>query len=111
MMISFAWTTDDFLAGRKTATRRFWTDEYAEKWWRNVQKRNNIADAYDKNPRFGGKKIGEIRVRQKPFRQPLGEMTGQDLKEEGTLWKSIEEFVEMMGGPDKIPFVIKFDKI
>src|ERR1017187_9332438 len=53
MIVSFAWTTAAFLAGRKTRTRRLWDDQYAAKF--------HIGDtiqAYDKTPRAHGKLIG-----------------------------------------------------
>lgn len=105
MNISFAWTTDDFLAGRKTATRRFWDDEYAKRF-----PVGSTHSAWNKSPRFKGVKIGTVKVRE-IFKQPLSRMTESDLKEEGTLWSSVGEYVEMMlsQGKGDTPWVVKFD--
>ena len=56
-IISFAWTTDAFLAGRKTKTRRTWSWKYAQRF-----KPGDICKAYDRQPRFGGKPIGFIKI-------------------------------------------------
>jgi hypothetical protein len=106
MIISFAWTTDVFLQGRKTATRRHWDDKYAQRF-----KPRMIVDAYDKNPRIGGKKIGQIKV-TKIYKQRLGDMTEDDLtKEGGLLWDTLDDFVKMLGGEDKIVWVLEFEKV
>lgn len=57
MIISFAWTSEAFKAGRKTKTRREWTEDYANRF-----KIGDICKAYDRQPRFGGKQIGELIV-------------------------------------------------
>ncbi len=110
MWISFAWTTEVFLAGIKTATRRFWTDDYARKFWNQVQKDGYKAIACDRSPRFKGKPIGMIIDVREPFRQNLKEFTYQDEIEEGHLWGTPEKYVEMMlsQGKGDCPYVIKF---
>lgn len=61
MILSFAWTTDAFVLGDKTVTRRDYDDAYLARWQRAAE--SGVAqDAYDKSPRFGGKKVGEIVV-------------------------------------------------
>ena len=107
MIISFAWTTADFIAGRKTATRRFWNNLYAAKF-----PVGSVHKAYDKSPRFGGKQIGLIRITA-CFKQFLEEMTSDDLAQEGTLWSSVDEYVYMMcaQGKGNYPWVIKFEKL
>lgn len=109
--ISFAWTSSAFLEGIKAVTRRFWTDDYAERFWRIAQRNDMRAIACDKSPRFGGKKIGLIRLKRKPCRQRLGLMTDADEKKEGGLWGNAENFIEAMGGSEKMPYVIEFDPI
>lgn len=110
MYISFAWTTDVWKKGLKTATRRFWTDEYAEKWWCQVVKDGYKALAYDRSPRFKGKRIGTIVDVQQPFLQNLKYFTAADEIEEGHLWGTPEKYVEMMlsQGKGDCPYVIKF---
>lgn len=113
MFISFAWTTEVWKKGLKTATRRFWTDQYAAMWWRQVKKDNYRAVAMDKNPRFKGQRIGLIVEVKEPFRQNLNLFTAQDEIEEGHLWGTPEKYVEMMlsQGKGDCPYVIKFEPL
>jgi len=55
--ISFAWTTDALLAGRKTCTCRDWDADYAARF-----KAGDLIAAYDRSPRFKGKQIGTLRL-------------------------------------------------
>ena len=43
-IISFAWTTEALIQGKKTQTRRFWKDRYAKSF-----KKGDLIQAYDKN--------------------------------------------------------------
>ncbi|AXR64547.1 hypothetical protein [Leptospira mayottensis] len=79
-IISFGYTAAPLLAGRKTITRREWKDEYALKFHPG-----EIVQAYDKQPRFGGKKIGEIRISWIIKQSPLL-MPDSDYEEEGFAW-------------------------
>jgi hypothetical protein len=56
-IISYAWTLPALLARRKTRTRRQWIDSYASRF-----KVGMLCAAYDKSPRFRGKKVGVIRI-------------------------------------------------
>ena len=108
MIISFAWTTKALLANKKSETRRFWTDEYAAKF-----KAGMIVDAYDKSARFGGKKVATIRLVKAPYKEPLSEMSDESFEAEGgtMLWKDKAEYIEMMGGKEKVPWVVKFELV
>lgn len=53
MILSFAWTWPAFVAQAKSVTRRAWKPNYAERW-----KGGTEFDAYDRSPRFKGRKIG-----------------------------------------------------
>lgn len=81
MIISFAWTTAALLAGRKRRTRRYWTPEYAARF-----KPGSLHDAYDRSPRFRGKKIGTVRVVRRPYEQHASQMTEEDYEAEGFRW-------------------------
>lgn len=111
MIVSFAWTTEALLAGRKTCTRRMWNDEYFDRWVAAWRRGRHIHDTYDKSPRFGGKKIGEIRLTREPYRERLADMPESDVVEEGGLWKDKAEFIELFGSPDLTPVVIRFELI
>ncbi len=102
-IISFAWTTMAFLSGNKTETRRDWTDSYAKSFHKG-----DIVQAYDKNPRSGGKLIGLIKLTEEPSKQWLHDMTDADEVAEGHLWGSADKFREAMG-KDREVWVIKFD--
>ena len=54
MIVSFAWTTDAFMADRKSRTRREWNECHA----RQVIPGKTLIQAYDKIPIAGGKQIG-----------------------------------------------------
>lgn len=56
-IISFAWTTDALRAGRKTATCRDWSPEYARRF-----RAGDLVAAYDRQPRFKGRQVGTIRL-------------------------------------------------
>lgn len=56
-IISFAYTTAALLAGQKTVTRRYWKPTHAASF-----KPGEIVQAWDKSPRFGGKKVAEIKI-------------------------------------------------
>jgi hypothetical protein len=85
MWISFAWTTDALLALRKTCTRRNWTDDYATKFIRAYD-RGESVDAYNKNPRNGGKKVGQIRLTCAPYKESMGKFPAADYENEGFMW-------------------------
>lgn len=76
-MISFAYTTPAFLARRKTVTRRDWDDDYARSFMVG-----RVFSAFDKQPRFGGVRIGRARV-VAIDKQPLVQMPDSDYEAEG----------------------------
>lgn len=105
MIISFAWTIQALLDEKKTVTRRDWDDKYA----RRLHK-GDIVDAYDKNPRAGGKHIADIKITKEPYRQCLHDVTDEDVIKEGGLWGSGKKYQEMMGD-DRQVWVIEFKLI
>ena len=76
--ISFNWTVTAFLAGVKTVTRRDWKDIYAKTF-----KKGEIVAAYNKQRRFGGKKIGLIKLTQAPYKENTADIPYDDWFEEG----------------------------
>jgi len=77
-IISFAWTTPALLAGRKTCTRRDWDAAYASQF-----RPGDVVAAYDKSPRYGGKKVAEVAVVRAPYQEPLAAMPDEDYEAEG----------------------------
>lgn len=77
-IISFAWTAPALLAGHKTCTRRAWTEAYAQRF-----KQGDLVAAYDRNPRFGGKKVATIRLTRAPYLENTADMPPADYRNEG----------------------------
>ncbi len=92
LIISFAWTAPQLLAGKKTVTRRAWDDHYAERFIRALERGEEIQ-AYDKSPRYKGKCVGFCRLIS-VRKMPLDIMTDDDELREGGLWGSAKAFIE-----------------
>ena len=102
-IISFAWTTPQFLLGQKTVTRRTWSDDYARRFRRSQQ-----CAAWDKSPRFKGKHIGTIEITD-IYRERVGDMPAADLALEGGRWPTTEDFAaNFPQGPDTVVWVVRF---
>ena len=108
MIISFAWTTEVLLSGKKTCTRRRWSERYFQQWARAWREGRLIHDAYNRSPRVGGKKVGEIRLMCEPYWERLKDMPEEDIEAEGGLWSSKEEFIELFGDPEEKVVVVRF---
>jgi hypothetical protein len=76
--ISFAWTTAALLAGEKTVTRRDWKPQYAARF-----QEGDLLAAYDRQPRFGGKRVATIRLTQTPYLESTEYAPTQDYVAEG----------------------------
>ena len=93
-IISFAWTTPQLLARKKTVTRRDWNDGYARQF-----KTADMIQAYDKSARNGGKRVALIKITNIRL-EPLALLTSNpayglvEIGKEGGLWKSPSEFVD-----------------
>jgi len=80
-IISFAWTTPALLAGVKTVTRRDWSARYAAQFGKG-----DIVQAYDRQPRYGGKKVALIRLTHDPSLESTAEAPLSDFELEGFRW-------------------------
>lgn len=76
-IISFAHTTAALLAGHKTVTRRYWKPRHAASF-----KPGEIVQAWDKSPRYGGKKVAEIKINA-VYKEPIIDAHGDDYEKEG----------------------------
>lgn len=105
-IISFAWTTEALLKGKKTQTRRFWKPKYAKQF-----KKGDIVQAYDKNPRAKGKLVAFIKLTEKPYIQDIMMISEADFQAEGgtMYWKDRLEFMGMMAEHGRNPWVIGFE--
>lgn len=84
-IISFAWTTEALLAGKKTVTRR---------WWKKCPlKPGDLVQAYNKSPRFGGKRVAIIKI-VSVREEPLFDITYDELNKEGGLWPTTYDFID-----------------
>lgn len=105
--VSFAMTSDAYADGTKTETRRFWAPSHAAKF-----KPGREFMGWTKDPRAGGVRMHPARV---IFCQPerLGDMTEDSFVREGgkRYWSDKREYIECMGGPDLIPYVIRFEHL
>lgn len=111
MNLSFAWTSEAYQAGRKTCTRRLWSDRTLRTWQRAWDQGRRRHKAWDRSPRFKGACIGEFELTARPERQRLADMPEADLQAEGGLWASLEEFIGLFGGEDLEPVVVRFRPI
>lgn len=111
-IISFAWTSGAFEAGRKTVTRRRWKDIYAK-----LFKAGDICQAYDKSPRCGGKRIGYLRI-ESVTEERMRDMPDSDFEAEGfafleeigaTIWgMPPREAFDWWRRQDEEPYVVRF---
>jgi hypothetical protein len=112
MIISFAWTTPQFLDGTKTVTRRDWSDRTLFQWQKAWDDRRLVHDAYDKSPRSKGQKVGTFMMTARPYRERLGDFPESDLAAEGGLWPTVADYIDLQGvNPDKEFTVIRFQKL
>lgn len=83
MIISFAETIDAVREGRKTQTRRLWSEEYfvrvRDAW---LKERYLRMDGWTASPHRGGKKFCEIVVFARPMTIPLDKIDQEDVDEE-----------------------------
>lgn len=114
MIISFAWTTDALLVGRKTCTRRDWNPIYAARFLAGT-----VHDAYDRLPRTGkGHKVGKVQIEKPPYIERTRDIPDADFEAEGL--KFMEEKGILIRGitprawfdnwrsSDQVLFVVRF---
>jgi len=105
--VSFAMTTEAYEDRTKTETRRFWKPSHAAKF-----KPGREFMGITKDFRAGGKRTHASRV---VFcrRERLGDMSEESFRREGgtRYWPSREAYIEAMGGPDKVPYVLRFEHL
>jgi hypothetical protein len=112
MIITFAWTTEIFLAGKKTVTRRDWSDRTFEQWCKAWEDKRLVHQAWDKSPRCGGQMVGTFILTARPYRERLGNFPAYDLVAEGGLWPTVGDYQELQGGNlDTVLTVIRFCKL
>ena len=109
--ISYALTVNEFLAGKKTCTRRDWSDHHFKQWCKYWDEGKHVHDAWNKVPYAGGKKIGKFRLTCRPYKEKLADMPVEDLAAEGGMCATFYEFYELIKkGPEDTVVVIRFLK-
>ena len=105
--VSFAMTSEAFADRSKTETRRFWKESHAQKFRPGVQFMGLTKDF-----RAGGERMHVAEV-VACYQQPLGDMSEDAFIAEGgtRYWKDREEYIEVMGGEEKIPWVLVFKHV
>jgi len=95
MILSFHKTTEVLLFGKKTVTRRYWSQNYIKRWleWWDIYGKI-VHQGFDKNPRAFGKKVCDIIVTERPYLQVLSDIPEEHLALEGGLWGSKDDFIK-----------------
>ena len=91
-------------------TRRSWKDSHAKKF-ANAFHQNKLIKALDKDIRYGDQQIGWCRLLCAPYKEQLLAMPQNDLKAEGGMCDSIEQFVKQYfkGNNSLEVWVIRFE--
>jgi hypothetical protein len=111
-ILSFAWTTGEFLSGKKTCTRRFWAPAQFARWCKFWDNGKLVHDAWDKVPFAGGKPVGKFELTCRPYLERLGDMPESDLAAEGGMCSTVDDFIRFVGKTaDDVPAVVRFRKI
>ncbi len=94
--ISFGYTAQ--YLDHKTCTRRDWKDSHATKFLNAFDRAAAAGQqlrvpAIDKGYHAGGKQIGWLVIRDRPYKERLSDMGGYDLMYEGGMCDSVEGFI------------------
>ncbi|WP_319525753.1 hypothetical protein [uncultured Desulfosarcina sp.] len=105
--VSFAKTREAYDDRSKTETRRFWKDSHAAKFRPGTEFMGITKDF-----RAGGKRMHASKV---IFcrKERLGDMSVDSFRREGgtRYWKNRKDYIDAMGGPDLVPWVLRFEHI
>ena len=107
--ISFGYTSEPLLSGKKSVTRRAWKDSYAQ-YFVDAFHQDKKIPAIDKDYRRGGKVIGYLTLTCAPYKEKLADMPESDLEAEGGMAKTVERFIEKYfdGNADQEVWVVRF---
>ena len=113
MILSFGWTTQEFLDGKKTVTRRLWKEKTLIAWQNAWDKGKITHKAYSKQPSYGGQQIGLIELTCRPYLEPIAEMPESDCLAEGGKCATVAEFIDYYFKGDRtlVPVVVRFKKV
>ena len=112
MIISFGWTAE-FLPpnGTKDTTRRIWKPRTFEQWQRAWDDNRLHHTAVNKCLAYGGKIIGQISLKERPYLEKLADMPEADIVREGGMVATVDEFIDKYfdGNSEQVVAVIRFD--
>lgn len=112
MILSFALTEKEYRAGIKTMSRRNWKPRTLRVWQRAWDNGRLIHDAANKVLFAGGKRIGKFKLTARPFRQRISEMKAEDLRREGGMCATVEDYCQLVGyRRNKVLSVVEFEKV
>jgi hypothetical protein len=111
-ILSFALTAEEFTSGRKSVTRRDWSDRHLSMWQGLWDTGRLLHQAWDNIPIAGGKPIGELVLTARPYREKLGDMPRADLIAEGGMCSTLQDFCQLIRkSPDDVVAVIRFERV
>jgi len=114
MILSFAWTWDQYLSGKKTCTRRpKWSQKTMFKWQRAWDEGRLRHQAWNHIPFVKGAERGpDFDMTCRPYWERLCDMPVADLEAEGGLWATVDEFIALQGvHPETLTPVLRFEKV
>jgi len=107
MHVSFAMTSEAYKDGSKTETRRFWRASHAAKF-----KPGTVFMGITKDFRAGGVRMHPARVIFCQQEALCGMSQDSFFREGGTrYWRDRAEYVEVMGGAHRVPWVLRFEHL
>jgi hypothetical protein len=112
VILSFARTSEVFLAGLKTVSRRNWSERYAWQWVKAWEEGRTRHQAWNKVPRCkGANQIGYFDLTACVYPERLADMSEEDVQAEGGLWLSKEDFIVQNGWEEnKVLWGVRFQK-
>jgi len=88
-ILSFGWTSNRLLSGRKTVTRRMWKKPWV--------KEGDLVQAWSKGPHRGGRKLGLLRITKvsTEYWTPTSRLTEHEAMLEGfDGWAEFEHYIQ-----------------
>lgn len=102
-LISFGWTWEQLLLGKKTVTRRTWKARHARQF-----KVGDVVQAWSRGPHRRGQHVADIEITA-IAQERVGDMPEADLAPEGGRWATLEDFAaNFPQGPDTMVWVVRF---
>ena len=101
-ILSFGWTAQYLPpVGTKDTTRRIWKPRTLASWQKAWDEGRLEHTAVDKCLAYGGQRIGQITLIERPRLEPLAAMPEADLIREGGMCDTVAEFINTYFGGDR----------